>query len=330
MEEHARCKPDFNVMKVVALADLFGGLESNIVLDMCNHMNDASTKREAWMGDARLKMLLSELLFGQETADPGLLTQQRARFEANDTLGWFLCEGTDLTSAFFERARSQSSHQLGTLFEALLQHAPSVARQGAVRSYMEWVEARLDPQLVVQRVELTPGTDGQLWMKTFWEWKSHAESLDNDESSVGWSMLTAQSDLSTEEGVRSALREMSLQHAARCEAFVQAELLPDAPWELGVAICELENKVLAEAGMMESGQCRTKQEILLAEKLLGTLQFNIATAKGLQDWAPPDAQKELYQLAVRLKQDGVDEKLLRRVFGYVNRYYVKQRKLPPI
>ena len=67
-------------------------------------LEDSSARRAAWMGDARLKVLLSQRIMedAPPSAGAGELTRARQRLEANTSLAWFMRLGTDLPAAYMQ------------------------------------------------------------------------------------------------------------------------------------------------------------------------------------------------------------------------------------
>ena len=70
--------------------------------------------------------------------------------------------------------------------------------------------------------------------------------------------------------------------------------------------------------------CRCPQRLDEATKLV----YRLATGQGYSKGTATRAQPALYELAVRLRDDGVDAELLAKVFKYLKRFYMKRNNLP--
>tara|TARA_B100000780_G_scaffold242413_1_gene185214 strand:+ start:241 stop:999 length:759 start_codon:yes stop_codon:yes gene_type:complete len=186
------------------LAELFA-LDASAV--RAASTNCAQQKRDAWMGDAFLKQLLSERIF-QAGQTVGEMTRQRQRLESNVMLGVFLTQCTDLVDYSPADSTAPSDHSLGTIFEALLKQAESTKRVEVVRAYADWVEERVDPSLNVTRtaiISLDEGVETETWA-----WDDEDEIAPDDVSEA-----STRSDVSTPANVRSALIAMHEAHERR-------------------------------------------------------------------------------------------------------------------
>ena len=130
------------------------GLSRDDVRNVCRH--DGTTQRDAWLGDARVKLLVSEALWKQYPQAPkGTLSERRQRYESNRTMSWYLREGTNIEEEYLPNANQFSDHDLGTIFEAMIQRATIAAREGVIVRYMQWVDARFNPGLIVGSTHTT-------------------------------------------------------------------------------------------------------------------------------------------------------------------------------
>ena len=116
--------------------DIFG-MSDTEVASACTF--DEASKRDAWLGDAQLKLMLSERLHAEQPPlSTSELTTRRARYEANAVMAAFLREGTTLSPRFLG-SRILSTHALGTVFEVLFHR--SSRQRGVVREFCAWVDA---------------------------------------------------------------------------------------------------------------------------------------------------------------------------------------------
>ena len=99
--------------------------------------------------------------------------------------------------------------------------------------------------------------------------------------------------------------------------------LPTASMSLDDAVEYIGTELRAEAALQKRDGPRGK---IAREKELGKLVYEVACRKG----SAKIAQGMLYDLAANVKEEGLDEVLLRKVFQYLNRFYVKQEKKTPI
>ena len=168
-------------------------------------LEDSRARRAAWMGDARLKALLSQRIMedAPPSAGAGELTRARQRLEANTSLAWFMRLGTDLPAAYMQNANSRSDHTLGTVFEALLEAAAPEQRASAVAIYADWVEARLDANLVVSHVEHEVADTGEMQEVSCWQWLPEDQQVEGDGQSL--TTVLSGSDVSTQAGIRATL-----------------------------------------------------------------------------------------------------------------------------
>lgn len=207
-------------------------LTDTAVSDVCSM--DGNVKRDAWMGDACLRMEFSRRLFALVPGAPiGELSQRRARLDQNVTMATFLLTATDLASRHLLQASSRSDHTLGTVFEALYQRAGIEGRRAFVDAYMSFADQRLDSRLVVDRVETrfasTDDTGPQETQQVaVWRWLEPAPILtgratevaqsDSRHVLVGMATVQHHAIVRMQSAVRSSRqrREMArtLQHAA--------------------------------------------------------------------------------------------------------------------
>lgn len=168
-------------------------LTDTAVSDVCSMYGNV--KRDAWMGDACLRMEFSRRLFALVPGAPiGELSQRGARLDQNVTMATFLLTATDLASRHLLQASSRSDHTLGTVFEALYQRAGIEGRRAFVDAYMSFADQRLDSRLAVDRVETryasTDDTGSQETQQVaVWRWLQPAPIL------TGRATKVAQSDI---------------------------------------------------------------------------------------------------------------------------------------
>jgi len=139
-----------------SLTQLFA-VDALLIQRIVAHGED--TKRDAWLGDAVLHLLVSEKLFMSTQFNKAELSRLRCRYEANATLAWFLAHATDLQD-YIGDSSYYSIHTLGTFFEALLHHTPTHARTAAINTLMSWVDARHDHRLVCAELPRSSGSRG--------------------------------------------------------------------------------------------------------------------------------------------------------------------------
>ena len=93
----------------------------------------------------------------------------------------------------------------------------------------------------------------------------------------------------------------------------------------------IETELRAEAALPQGSAVtarRTRRNF--ERKDLGKIVYELACGQHLPKGFADPAQRSLYDLAVKLKVEGLDEALLRDVFNYLNRFYVKLTKSNPI
>ena len=116
-----------------ALHELFD-LSDEEVRSACS--DDSVARRDAWVGDAEVKLATSRALYDQmPSANVHELTQHRQCFESNLMMALFIDKGTD----FSAYRRCSDNHALATAFEALLLRASSTRRIHVIDVYMAWV-----------------------------------------------------------------------------------------------------------------------------------------------------------------------------------------------
>ena len=99
--------------------------------------------------------------------------------------------------------------------------------------------------------------------------------------------------------------------------YIETELRAEAALPQGSAV---------RARRTRRKRCIQKRE----RKDLGKIVYELACGQHLPKGSADPAQRRLYDLAVKLKVEGLDEALLRDVFNYLNRFYVKLTKSNPI
>ena len=93
----------------------------------------------------------------------------------------------------------------------------------------------------------------------------------------------------------------------------------------------IETELRAEADLPQGSAVRARRTRRKRErKDLGEIVYKLACGQHLPKGSADPAQHRLYDLAVKLKVEGLDEALLRDVFNYLNRFYVKLTKSNPI
>eukprot|EP00930_Biecheleria_cincta_P052071 TRINITY_DN37307_c0_g1_i1.p1 TRINITY_DN37307_c0_g1~~TRINITY_DN37307_c0_g1_i1.p1 ORF type:complete len:152 (+),score=30.14 TRINITY_DN37307_c0_g1_i1:29-484(+) len=103
------------------------------------------------------------------------------------------------------------------------------------------------------------------------------------------------------------------------------------PRGLETEIQEFEHKLRTNLELARSRpQHATTEEQNEIWKSLATMAYIFSTGKDSSEGSSEIASDWLYQLAMKLKTEGFNVKVLRKIFTYLNRYYVKHRKLTPI
>ena len=120
------------------------GLQRDDVREICR--NGPRAKREPWLGDVRVKLLISESLCEQYPQEPlGTLTTRREPYLTNWMMSWFLREGTNLEDIQPD-ASNFSDHHLGTIFEAMIQRC--VPRERVIALFVNWADSRFNAGLL--------------------------------------------------------------------------------------------------------------------------------------------------------------------------------------
>ena len=119
--------------------------------------HSVKVKNLAKEGDKRLNNSVRQKLSDWERPK-----SERAKYEANGTLAWFLRNGTDM-DAYVEPGSQHSDHSYGTMFECMLQLAPNSLREAIMTTYMVWVTERRSSEFDRLIVKQDPETSVEVW-----------------------------------------------------------------------------------------------------------------------------------------------------------------------
>ena len=277
-----------------SLAQLFAA-DGALIRRIAAHGED--TKRDAWLGDAVLHLLVSEKLFTSTQFNKGELSRLRCRYEANATLAWFLTHATDLQQ-YIGDSSDLNIHTLGTFFEALLHHAPAYARTAAIDTLMSWVDARHDSRLVC---EVHSGVFQ-------WRWADVTEPLSDDD-------------------VRRAHDDMSLGHVAEelaCICELCTSSLNQIHDAVGIHPCLVElEQAVSVAVLLEQNQSIVPDTLVRAMHRL----IRRCVTGGGGNGVSKDSVQMLHELGMRRKATGANYELIRRIFEPVNRAKSQVKRL---